>query len=148
MELQDMDTMNPEYVMELALNKLEQIQHWIDELKEQHKHLLSEQNEVIKFIPKFWFIVFKSNFFLKYCFVEDDDDINKNMFNYLVSLTVEDDEELLFHYACEYGEILRSRGKTVPSKVSKIIIFVYVLIKYCVCFDKMFVGCCKMCVVL
>ncbi len=62
-ELQDMDTMNPEYVKELALNKLEQIQHQIDELKEQHKQqheqLLSELNEVIKFIPEFWFIVVK-----------------------------------------------------------------------------------------
>uniref|UniRef100_A0A2N9FK70 phosphopyruvate hydratase n=1 Tax=Fagus sylvatica TaxID=28930 RepID=A0A2N9FK70_FAGSY len=54
-ELQDMDTMNPEYVKELALNKLEQIQHQIDELKEQHKQqheqLLSELNEEIMILP-------------------------------------------------------------------------------------------------
>jgi hypothetical protein len=68
-ELQDMDTMNPEYVKELALNKLEQIQHQIDELKEQHKQqheqLLSELNEVIKFIPEFWFIVVSAAEFFK-----------------------------------------------------------------------------------
>jgi hypothetical protein len=45
-------------------------------------------------------------------------------------------------------EILRSCSGTVPSKVSKIVIFVYVLIKCCMCFDKMSIRCCKMCVVL
>ena len=47
-----------------------------------------------------------------------------------------------------YMEILRCCSRTVLSKASKIVIFVCVLIKCCVCFDKMFVRCLKMCIVL
>ncbi len=36
---------------------------------------------------------FKNNIFLKYCFVEDDDDIDKKIFTYLDSLCVDDDDD-------------------------------------------------------
>ena len=44
-------------------------------------------------------------------------------------------------------EILRSRYATIPLKVSKIVIFMFVLIKCYACFDKMLLGVVKMCVV-
>ena len=45
------------------------------------------------------------------------------------------------------GEILRSHCRTIPPNVSKIVIFVCILIKYCMYFDKIYVRYCKMCVV-
>ncbi len=56
--------------------------------------------------------------------------------------------ELDLYWYIILGVILRSRSGTVPPKVSKIVIFVCVLIKWCVSLDKMSVKYCKMCIVL
>ena len=66
-----------------------------------------------------------------------------------IYIYINSDLDALSKYLISHDrEIFRSHSGTVLLKVSKIVIFVCVLIKCCVCFDKMSVRCCKMCVVL
>jgi hypothetical protein len=52
-------------------------------------------NTLLVDYSKFGFvsIQFKNDIFLKYCFVEDDNNIDKKIFNYLDSLCVDDDDD-------------------------------------------------------
>jgi hypothetical protein len=58
-------------------------------------NFLYELNTLLVDYSKFGFVSmqFKNDIFLKYCFVEDDDNIYKKIFNYLYSLYVDDDDD-------------------------------------------------------
>jgi hypothetical protein len=58
-------------------------------------NFLYELNTLLVDYSEFGFVSmqFKNDIFLKYCFVEDDDNIDKKIFNYLDSLCVDDDDD-------------------------------------------------------
>jgi hypothetical protein len=58
-------------------------------------NFLYELNTLLVDYSEFGFVSmqFKNDIFLKYYFVEDDDNIDKKIFNYLDSLCVDDDDD-------------------------------------------------------
>ena len=70
-------------------------------------NFLNELNTLLVDYSEFGFVSmqFNNDIFLKYYFVEDDDNIDKKIFNYLDSLCVDDDDDcrgyLIFFFFCK-----------------------------------------------